>query len=134
MIRLQLALALVALCLFVFCLVDAIRTPRDEVRHLPKPMWLVLVLFFPLVGSVAWLVAGRPRRAPRTTSGRSAPRFPEHDRPGRTAASNPDDDEEFLRQLRARAEEQRRRLEEQRKRDEQDEPPAPNDSPPNDEG
>ena len=32
----------------------------------------------------------------------------EHDRPGRTVATNPDDDAAFLRQLRDRAEQQRR--------------------------
>jgi hypothetical protein len=35
-------------------------------------------------------------------------RFPEYDRPGRFAATNPDDDEAFLAQVRARAEQQRR--------------------------
>lgn len=108
-IRLQIALFLVGLCLFVYCLVDAIRTPEDEVRHLPKVMWVLLVLFFPFVGSLAWLFAGRPKKAPRGPQ-RST---------GRAGASNPDDDEEFLRQVRRRAEEQRRRLEEERKRDDQ---------------
>lgn len=112
------ALFLVGLCLFVYCLVDAIRTPEDEVRHLPKVMWVLLVLFFPFVGSLAWLFAGRPPKAPRAQQ-RSTSQFSGHDRPGRAAASNPDDDEEFLRQVRRRAEEQRRRLEEQRKQDEQ---------------
>jgi hypothetical protein len=118
-IKVQIALFLVGLCLFVYCLVDAIRTPEDEVRHLPKTMWVLLVLFFPFVGSLAWLLAGRPQKAPRGPQ-RSTSQFPEYDRPGRAAASNPDDDEEFLRQVRRRAEEQRRRLAEERKRDEQD--------------
>lgn len=116
MVKLQIALFLVGLCLFVYCLVDAIRTPEDEVRHLPKTMWVLLVLFFPFVGSLAWLFAGRPQKAPRGQRGGVSPGY---DRPGRPAASNPDDDEEFLRQVRRRAEEQRRRLEEERKRDEQ---------------
>ena len=115
-------LFLVALCFVVSCLVDAIRTPRDEVRHLPKTAWVFLVLFLPLVGSLAWLLAGRPQKAPRGEQ-RSTSGFPSYDRQrdrqGRAAASNPDDDEEFLRQVRRRAEEQRRRLKEQRKRDEE---------------
>jgi hypothetical protein len=126
-VRLQLALALVGFCVFVYCLVDAIRTPEDEVRNLPKTVWLLIVLFFPFVGSIAWLVAGRPKKVPRTGGGypRSSSQFPEYDRPGRAAASNPDDDEEFLRQVRRRAEEQRRRLEEQRDREEKDGPTPP---------
>jgi hypothetical protein len=92
-------------------------TARDA-RHLPKWGWLVLVLLFPLVGSVAWLVAGRPsKRAPRPRSHeRQMPNFPEYDRPGRSAAQDLDADDEFLRRCRERAEEQRRRHREQQKR------------------
>ena len=71
--------------------------------------WLLIVLFFPLAGSLAWLVAGRPRRERRRPgAARAVPQFPEYDRPGRASASRPEDDEEFLRKVRERAEEQRR--------------------------
>lgn len=47
--------------------------------------------------------------------------YPEHDNLGRAVATNPDDDEEFLRRCRERAEEQRRKAaEQQRRRAEQD--------------
>jgi hypothetical protein len=70
----------------------------------------VLVLLFPLVGSVVWLAAGRPRRTTtRRAFERPTPAFPEYDRPGRAAALEPEADEEFLRRCRERAEEQRRR-------------------------
>jgi hypothetical protein len=39
--------------------------------------------------------------------GNHGPAFPEYDRPGRAAATNPEDDEAFLRGLRERAEQQR---------------------------
>ena len=107
-------LGFVTVCLFVYCLVNVIQTPEGEVRNLSKMIWLLLVLFFPFVGSVAWLVAGRPEKARPRAYERSAPAFPEYDRPGRAAATDPASDEEFLRQVRARAEEQRR------KRDAQD--------------
>ena len=76
------------------------------------------MLFFPFVGSIAWLAAGRPTREParRSAYEREAPAFPEYDRPGRMAASSPEDDEAFLRRVRERAEEQRRKAAEERRR------------------
>ena len=47
----------VILLLWIFCVFDVITSRQDEVRHLPKWGWLVLVLLFPLVGSVVWLAA-----------------------------------------------------------------------------
>lgn len=102
---------LVPLVLGIFCLVEAISSRDDEVRHLSRVWWILLILFFPFVGSIAWLAAGRPVRAPRRHGHyeRSASEFPEYDRPGRFAAANPEADDEFLRKVRERAEEQRRR-------------------------
>ncbi|WP_327090597.1 PLD nuclease N-terminal domain-containing protein [Nonomuraea sp. NBC_01738] len=97
-------LGLITLVLWIYCLFDAITTPEGACRNLPKVLWVIAVLLFPLVGSLLWLIAGRPQTQPRPP----ASRFPEYDRPGRFVASNPDDDEAFLRQLRERAEEQRR--------------------------
>ncbi|MCW2712253.1 MAG: hypothetical protein JWP24_2447 [Marmoricola sp.] len=109
MIRFELGFGLFVMALWVFCLVDVISSPEGEIRNLPKVPWVFIVLLFPLAGSIAWLVAGRPRAAPgRSRYERTAPAFPEYDRPGRAAATNPEDDEEFLRRVRERAEEQRR--------------------------
>ena len=94
---------LLALGLWLFCLVDVITTADGDARHLPKLGWLLVVLFFPLVGSLAWLVAGRPVRAVARPSA-----YPEYDRPGRFAAADPASDAEFPRRCRERAEEQRR--------------------------
>jgi hypothetical protein len=112
---------LILFAVWIFCIIDVITTPEAECRNLPKWAWLLIVIILDIVGGVAWLVAGRnwggsanpidrSRRAPMRTG-----------RPAKARASNPDDDEEFLASLRARAEEQRRRG-----RDEQrpDEPPA----------
>jgi hypothetical protein len=99
------AFGLATLVLWLYCLFDVITTPDEVCRNLPKIVWLLVVLLFPLVGSIVWLVAGRPQTA-RTSARPST--YPEYDRPGRFAATNPDDDEEFLRQCRERAEEQRR--------------------------
>jgi hypothetical protein len=125
MIRLELLFGLVTLALWVFSLVDVIGSDEGAIRHLPKLWWLLLVLFFPFAGSVAWLVAGRPVAARVSPYERSVPSYPEYDRPGRAAATNPEDDEAFLRQVRERAEEQRRRYRESRRTD-----PGANQQPP----
>ncbi|CAI9411471.1 PLDc N-terminal domain-containing protein [Nocardioides sp. T2.26MG-1] len=119
MIKVELLLGVAAFALWVFCLVDAIGAPSDRIRNLPKVAWILLILFFPFVGSIAWLVAGRPdngvsRRSPYE---RETPHFPEYDRPGRAAAVDPERDDAFLRQVRERAEAQRKAYEAQRRRD-----------------
>ncbi|OXM57490.1 hypothetical protein CFP71_07835 [Amycolatopsis thailandensis] len=101
--------------LWIFCIVDVITTDEGSCRNMPKTMWLLLVLIVPLVGSIVWLVAGRPQhaaRAPRGRYERESPSFPEYDRPGRFAATSAEDDEEFLRKCRERAEAQRRKARE----------------------
>ncbi|MFT7021273.1 MAG: hypothetical protein ACJA07_000347 [Rhodococcus sp. (in: high G+C Gram-positive bacteria)] len=107
-------LGLLIMLLWVFCLIDVITADEGGIRHLPKMVWLLLVVFLPLAGSIAWLLAGRPvdggiwGGAGGGRRERSA--FPEYDaKPGRAVATDPAADEEFLRQCRARAEEQRRR-------------------------
>lgn len=116
--------AVVAFVLWVYCLVDVIGARDARVRNLPKVAWIVIVLLFPLVGSVAWLVAGRPARiAPPTRQQGAAPGFPEYERPGRFAAADPAKDEEFLRRIRERAEEQRKAHEERKRREQGGEGP-----------
>jgi hypothetical protein len=44
------ALFVVELCLVVYCVINIVTTPEGEVRNLPKLLWLVLVLLFPIVG------------------------------------------------------------------------------------
>ena len=105
---------LLIVLLWIFCLVDAITTPENQVRNLPKLAWLFIILLFLDIGAIAWLVAGRSwTKVPANrTVGRATP-----DAFGRTGrapaagrvATNPDDDEEFLASLRKRADEQRRR-------------------------
>ncbi len=107
---------------------QVISTPEGETRNLGKVPWIFIVLLFPLAGSLAWLVAGRPQgaSAPRSPHQRPAPSFPEYDRPGRASAAHPEDDEEFLRTVRERAEEQRRAYREaQRPREQDPGSPAP---------
>ncbi|MEV6830440.1 PLDc N-terminal domain-containing protein [Amycolatopsis sp. NPDC051102] len=112
-------LGIVTFGLWIFCLVDVITTDESSCRNLPKGLWLLLVLVVPLVGSIVWLAAGRPQQVARARGRyeRGAPAFPEYDRPGRFAATSPDDDEEFLRRCRERAEAQRKLAREKRGED-----------------
>src|SRR3954469_23983233 len=108
---------LLVLALWIFCIIDVITTDAALCRNLPKTLWLVIVLILPDVGSIVWLVAGRPR-AVRDPGGLpvrgEAGRDPSHGRAGRAWPAHPDDDEAFLRGLRERVEEQRRKAREQR--------------------
>ena len=108
--------SLLLFALWVFCLIDVITTDEYLCRNLQKGWWVLIVLLLFDVGAVLWLVAGRPwqARAGRPASTGDRDRYPEYERPGRFAATNPDDDEDFLRRCRERAEEQRRRYKEQR--------------------
>ncbi|RRQ26997.1 PLDc_N domain-containing protein [Rhodococcus sp. Eu-32] len=107
-------LGLLIMILWVFCLIDVITADEGGVRHLPKMMWLLLVIFIPLAGSIVWLLVGRPIGGgiwggAGVPQRRSNSAYPEYDtRPGRAVGTTPEADEEFLRQCRARAEEQRR--------------------------
>lgn len=109
---------LLVLALDIFCLIDVLLSRDDEVRNLPKIAWLLLILLFPPIGSIAWLAAGRPQHGPgpRSAYERAMPHYPEYDRPGRAAGLTPESDEEFLRRVRERAEEQRRKAAEDKKR------------------
>ncbi len=109
MFRLGLLIGPIVLIVWVYCVFDVIRSRNDDVRNLPRIGWLLLVLLFPFVGSIAWLAAGRPRVERRVSPyEREVPQFPEYDRPGRASALDAETDEEFLRRCRERAEQQRK--------------------------
>ncbi len=116
-----LGLGIIVFAVWVYCLLEVIMTDESRIRNLSKTTWIMIVLLTFEVGAVAWLVAGRPTAQQRDlpykgNTGRPVPRYPEYDRPGRFAATNPDDDEAFLRQVRERAEQQTRSAREQRER------------------
>ena len=52
-------LAALPLLLIVGALVDIVTRPEGDVRHLPKGLWIMIVLFLPLIGSIVWFAAGR---------------------------------------------------------------------------
>ncbi len=117
---------LVFVFVWIFCIIDVITTPKEQIRNLPKLVWLFIVVLLPDVGSIAWLIAGRNwNKAAARTAGAAQPRTSPGTSPWASSraprrASNPDDDEEFLASLRARAEEQRRRAREAQQPDKPD--------------
>jgi len=77
----------------VFVTVFAASANKNEVRNLPKWLWIVICLFVPILGGLLYLTLGRPM-------GRPKPRF------GRTKVVAPDDDPQFLRDLAKKLEEE----------------------------
>ena len=85
----RVAFVLVTIGLTIYAVIDAIQTENTRIQHLPKVIWIVLILLFTPIGGIAWLVAGR-QRGPQ--SGRRGPNYP-------SAPRGPDDDPDFLRSL-----------------------------------
>ncbi len=78
----------------LYCLFDVSRSPGPEVRGLPRLAWVALIVLVPILGGVAWLIAGRPRpQRPPGAGPRATP-----------SVLGPDDDPDFLRGLNNRAE------------------------------
>lgn len=88
---------LLVLALWIYAFIDCLNTPEKEVRHLPKVVWVIIVLLFGevLIGPVAWLVVGKVRGGPQGGSAR-----PGGLRGGRPKWTAPDDNPEFLASLR----------------------------------
>jgi hypothetical protein len=83
--------------LLAYALVDAITTDTHLVRHLPKLLWVVVVVLVPIIGPLCWIFLGRPRGGsllPGTTG--ESEYVPRRDTRRPLA---PDDDPEFLRRL-----------------------------------
>ena len=88
--------------LTLYTLLDAVRTPAHEARTLPKWLWVLVTLLFPVVGPLMWLILGRPKAQP------AAGGFGQRRNTPTPSVSSPDDDEEYLRWLKAKAERERR--------------------------
>mgnify|MGYP006263218347 CR=1 FL=1 len=82
-------LFLVTLGITIYAVIDAIQTEDTRVQHLPKLIWIVLILLFSPIGAIAWFFAGR-QRGPQT--GRRGPGYP-------SAPRGTDDDPDILRNL-----------------------------------
>ena len=49
--------------LSLYTLLDAARTPAADARTLPKWLWIIVIIFFPVVGPVFWLFFGKTTRS-----------------------------------------------------------------------
>ena len=85
---------LISLVLTVYALFSCIQTKDEDVPHLPKLIWILLIVFVPLVGPITWLLMERSARRRRNGGGTGGSPARPAPRP-----SAPDDDPEFLRWL-----------------------------------
>ncbi|MFF9018390.1 PLD nuclease N-terminal domain-containing protein [Streptomyces sp. NPDC014870] len=76
------------LALTIYAFIDCLNTPEDEAKHLPKVVWVIIILLFWIVGPIVWLAAGKKRKA--ASGGRAQ----------RTEWVAPDDNPEFLKSIR----------------------------------
>lgn len=89
---------LLVLALLIYAFIDCLNTPEEQVRGLPKVIWLIIILLFGefLVGPIAWLVAGKHRYPVAPGGGTPSAWHREHPGPAWVA---PDDNPQFLRGL-----------------------------------
>jgi Phospholipase_D-nuclease N-terminal len=81
--------AVAVLAIYVYGIVDVIRTDKHLTRGISKTAWIVVVVVLPVVGAALWFIIGRPRGS----------------RPVQQSYSHttaPDDDPDFLRNLEVR--------------------------------
>ena len=90
----------------IYAVIDCLGSDDTEIRGLPKPLWLLVIVALPLVGGVMWILFGR---APSSGWGGGG---------GRLRTIGPDDDPDFLRSLNPPRPQRRRR------KDTDDEDPA----------
>jgi hypothetical protein len=106
---------LLILAFTLYALIDCLARDEEEIRTLPKVIWVLIILLFTPLGPLAWFLAGRVRSSARHASteepddvvgGYSMGSGSSAGRNGRPLA--PDDDPEFLRRLDEQQREQRR--------------------------
>lgn len=87
---LRVLMFLVPIALAIYALVDCISSKDEEIKHLPKLVWLLLIVFAWVIGPLAWIFVGRKRALPGRTPGRG---------PARGGWVAPDDNPDFLRSI-----------------------------------
>ena len=113
MARLLFGLGVAAVIFTIYAVADCAFFDRSRVRGIARGWWIVVILLVPIIGGVLWFIIGRGR-ASRVG-------------PSRGGTMAPDDDAEFLRQLRndAAQDERIRRLEQELADLDDDDPAKP---------
>lgn len=107
-------LFLIDVALVAAALISCLSAEDTEIRTLPRPAWVLIIVFFPLVGAIAWFSAGRPHPAEqdpvlgRLEAVRRLSRSAPAPSPSASRVLAPDDDPEFLRSLDLRQAQARR--------------------------
>ncbi|MGK5738755.1 PLDc N-terminal domain-containing protein [Micromonospora sp. URMC 103] len=108
MVRLYGLFFLAEIVLGICALISCLSAEEGQIRALPRIAWVLIILFFPLVGAIAWFVAGRePGQARPRTAWPVGNGFAEQDRHRQVA---PDDDPEFLKRVAERSRQQDQEL------------------------
>jgi hypothetical protein len=82
-------LILLPIIFTIYTILDCAGTDAAQVRNLPKWGWLlIIILVAPIIGPVAYWIAGRPVRATRFNLGGGSRRI-----------IPPDDDPDFLKKI-----------------------------------
>lgn len=84
-------LILIPVAITVYALIDAISAPRDQVRSLPKALWIFLIVILWIGGAVLWFFFGRPQRSASDGGNGGGG--------GVSRPQGPDDDPDFLADL-----------------------------------
>lgn len=58
-------ISVLILLVIVGALVTVITADEGSVKHLPKLVWVLLIVFLPLIGSIVWFVVGKDWSAVR---------------------------------------------------------------------
>ncbi|MGV1003405.1 MAG: hypothetical protein ACOYEV_01295 [Candidatus Nanopelagicales bacterium] len=90
----------VLIAFYVFTLLDIGRTPKSEIRYVPRAVWVVTVIVTGALGAAAWYLFGRPNAwIPPPPGGGGKLSGPDWPRGPRSGPLAPDDDPEFLHKL-----------------------------------
>ncbi|WP_103063193.1 PLD nuclease N-terminal domain-containing protein [Actinomyces qiguomingii] len=60
----RVVLYIIVFALALYAVLDCARTPAENMpAHLPKPMWILIILAMTVVGPLAWIITSRVRAA-----------------------------------------------------------------------
>ncbi|WP_194948390.1 PLD nuclease N-terminal domain-containing protein [Actinomyces trachealis] len=104
----RVVLIVLVIALTLYAVLDCARTPSESLpQPLPKPIWLLVIILFSVVGPVAWIITSRVKAAEdrggmverSVWSSQEGISFQRRGRQPQRRALGPDDDPEFLRNL-----------------------------------